>query len=50
MTDKYSNIHAPVLLNIFNSFAKSDKMFSKPHISSLFLNLFNKFKNISALM
>ena len=40
---RYSNICAPVLLNLLNSLRKRDKMLSKPHILSLFLNSFNKF-------
>ena len=38
-----SNIHALVLLNLLNLLRKRDKMFGKPHILSLYLNLFNKF-------
>ena len=38
-----TNIHAPVLLNLLNLLRKSDKMIGKPHILSLFSNLFNKF-------
>ena len=39
-----SNIHAPVLLNLFNSLRKRYKMLGKLHILhlSLFLNSFNK--------
>ena len=45
-----SNIPASVLLNLLNSLQKSDKMLGKPHILSLFLNLFNKFNKTWALM
>ena len=38
-----SNIHDAVLLNLLE---KSDKLLGKPHILSLFLNLFNKFNEI----
>ena len=40
-----SNIHAPVLLNNLLNSWKRDKMIGKPHIFSLFRNLFNKFSN-----
>ena len=36
---KKSNIHAPELLNLFNSLRKSDKILSKPCILSLFPQL-----------
>ena len=36
-----NRIHAPVLLNLFNLLRKRDKMLGKPHILSLFPNLFN---------
>ena len=39
------DILAPVLLNLLNSFQKSDKMQGKTRISSLFRNLFNKSYN-----
>ena len=38
-----SYIHAPVLLNLLNSLPKRDKMLGKPHILSLFPNMFNEF-------
>ena len=45
-----TNIHAPVLLNLLNLLRKRDKMLGKPHILSLFPNLFNKFNRTWALM
>ena len=38
-----TNIGAPVLLNLFHSLRKADKMLGKPCILSLFLTSFNKF-------
>ena len=45
-----SNIRALVLLNLFNSLQKSDKMLDTPRILSLFLNSFNKFNKTWALV
>ena len=39
---------AHALLKLLNKFRKRDKMLGKPHILSLFLNLFNKFDNTGA--
>ena len=41
---------APALFNLLNSLQKGNKMLGKPRISSLFLNLFNKFNNTGAFM
>ena len=41
-----SKIRSPVLLNSLNLLRKSDKMFSKPHILSLFHNLLDKFNKL----
>ena len=38
-----SNMHAPVLLNFLKLLRKRDKMLDKPHMLSLFPNLFDKF-------
>ena len=43
-----SNICA-LLLDSLNLLQKSDTMFNKPHILSLFCNSFNKFNNTQAL-
>ena len=45
-----SSIHALVLLNLLNWLRKSNKILGKPHILSLFPNLFNKFNKTWALM
>ena len=50
MLSKPKNTHAPVLLNLLNSFQKRDKMLGKPRILILFPNSFNKFTKIGALM
>ena len=39
---------AHVLLNLLNKLMKRDEMLGKPHILSLFLNLFNKVDNTGA--
>ena len=41
---------AHVLLNLLKELNKRDKMLSKPHILSLFRNVFNKFNNTGARM
>ena len=40
-----ADILAPALLNLLNLVRKSVKMFGKPHILSLFPNLFDYFNN-----
>ena len=46
-----TNTHAPILMNLLNMLQRSDKIMSKPHILSPFLNLFNnKFINTNARM
>ena len=45
-----SYMSAHVLLNLFNSFGKRDKMRGLPSILSLFCNEFNKFNNTRARM
>ena len=37
------SMRGPLLLNLINLLAKSDKMLCKPHILSFFSNSFNKF-------
>ena len=44
------DIRAPILLNLFNLFRKSNQMLDKPHIRSLFPKSFNRFNNTRALV